>query len=125
MGMKYHLKIVQIQTSLSDQMHCHPANNVFKFITDIKSFLRYQCQLFFFSIIVDKIDADNDGFITLVELKDWIRYTQKRYIDEDVERHWSQHNPNKDDLVSWEVTKNNYLKYGIGFRYRPLWVTVG
>lgn len=58
-------------------------------------------------IIVDKIDADNDGFVSLVELKDWIRYTQKRYIDEDVERHWRQHNPNNDDVIPWETYRKN------------------
>lgn len=52
---------------------------------------------------MDRIDSDKDGFVTLVELKDWIRYTQKRYIDEDVERHWRQHNPNNDEAVPWEV----------------------
>ncbi|CAH2063160.1 unnamed protein product, partial [Iphiclides podalirius] len=58
-------------------------------------------------IIVDKIDADNDGFVTLVELKDWIRYTQKRYIEEDVDRHWKQHNPENNDLIPWETYRKN------------------
>ncbi|XP_014356875.2 calumenin-B [Papilio machaon] len=58
-------------------------------------------------IIVDKIDSDNDGFVTLVELKDWIRYTQKRYIEEDVERHWKQHNPENDELLPWEAYRKN------------------
>ncbi|VVC98994.1 unnamed protein product [Leptidea sinapis] len=62
-------------------------------------------------MIVDKIDADKDGFVSLVELKDWIRYTQKRYIVEDVENHWKQHNPNNEDLISWE----NYKKDVYGF----------
>ncbi|KAJ8727216.1 hypothetical protein PYW08_015613 [Mythimna loreyi] len=58
-------------------------------------------------IIVDKIDGDKDGFVTLVELKDWIRYTQKRYINEDVDRHWRQHNPNNDEAIEWEVYRKN------------------
>ncbi|XP_072941475.1 calumenin-B [Epargyreus clarus] len=58
-------------------------------------------------LIVDKIDSDRDGFITQVELKDWIRYTQKRYIDEDVDRHWKQHNPNNEDTISWESYRKN------------------
>ncbi|CAK1578827.1 unnamed protein product [Parnassius mnemosyne] len=58
-------------------------------------------------IIVDKIDADNDGFVTLVELKDWIRYTQKRYIEEDVDRHWKQHNPDNAELLPWETYRKN------------------
>lgn len=55
-------------------------------------------------MIVDKIDFDKDGFLTLVELKDWIRYTQKRYIDDDTDRHWQQHNPNNEELLPWEVS---------------------
>ncbi|XP_049888194.1 calumenin-B [Pectinophora gossypiella] len=58
-------------------------------------------------IIVDKIDSDKDGFVSLVELKDWIRYTQRRYIDEDVERHWRQHNPNNDGEIPWETYRKN------------------
>ncbi|XP_053600231.1 calumenin-B [Plodia interpunctella] len=58
-------------------------------------------------IIVDKIDTDKDGFINPVELKDWIRYTQRRYIDEDVERHWKQHNPDNEEAIKWETYKKN------------------
>lgn len=58
-------------------------------------------------IIVDKIDGDKDGFVSLVELKDWIRYTQKRYINEDVDRHWRQHNPNNDEVIPWEAYRKN------------------
>lgn len=59
--------------------------------------------LFLFRLIVDKIDQDKDGFITLVELKDWIRYTQRRYIADDVERQWKQHNPENKPSLTWEV----------------------
>ncbi|XP_023948671.1 calumenin-B [Bicyclus anynana] len=58
-------------------------------------------------IIVDKIDSDQDGFVSLVELKDWIRYTQKRYIEEDVDRHWQQHNPNNEEFITWETYRKN------------------
>lgn len=61
-------------------------------------------------IIVDKIDKDNDGFVTQEELKDWIRYTQQRYIRDDVERQWKSHNPDDKDTISWESYKN--LVYG-------------
>lgn len=53
---------------------------------------------------MDKIDGDKDGFVSLVELQDWIRYTQNRYISEDVDRHWRQHNPNNDETIPWEVS---------------------
>ncbi|KAF9794017.1 hypothetical protein SFRURICE_015186 [Spodoptera frugiperda] len=59
-------------------------------------------------IIVDKIDGDKDGFVSLVELKDWIRYTQKRYINEDVDRHWRQHNPNNDEVIPWERDRRRW-----------------
>ncbi|XP_026747483.1 calumenin-B [Trichoplusia ni] len=58
-------------------------------------------------IIVDKIDGDKDGFVSLVELKDWIRYTQKRYINEDVDRHWRQHNPSNEEVIPWETYRKN------------------
>jgi hypothetical protein len=31
-------------------------------------------------IIVDKIDKDNDGFITFEEMRNWIRFTQVRLL---------------------------------------------
>lgn len=58
-------------------------------------------------LIVDKIDGDKDGYVTLVELKDWIKYTQQRYITEDVDRHWRQHNPAGDELLPWETYRKN------------------
>ncbi|KAI4463241.1 reticulocalbin [Holotrichia oblita] len=62
-------------------------------------------------LIVDKIDFNKDGFVNQEELKDWIRYTQKRYIMEDVDRQWKQHNPENKDKVVWE----DYRKLVYGF----------
>jgi len=62
-------------------------------------------------LIVDRIDEDKNGFITLAELKNWIKYTQRRYIDEDVGRLWRQHNPDKNETISWEA----YRKSVYGF----------
>lgn len=56
-------------------------------------------------IIVDKIDEDKDGFVDIYELKTWISYTQRRYIDEDVNRQWKQHNPDNEDKLSWQVSE--------------------
>ncbi|XP_011296835.1 calumenin [Fopius arisanus] len=61
-------------------------------------------------IIVDKIDKDKDGFVTQEELKDWIRYTQQRYIRDDVDRQWKSHNPEDKDTLPWESYKK--LVYG-------------
>lgn len=63
------------------------------------------------SLIVDKIDNNNDGYVSREELKDWIRYTQKRYINEDVERQWKQHNPENQETISWD----RYQKLVYGF----------
>ncbi|KAJ3657637.1 hypothetical protein Zmor_009424 [Zophobas morio] len=62
-------------------------------------------------LIVDKIDNNNDGYVSREELKDWIRYTQKRYINEDVERQWKQHNPENQETISWD----RYQKLVYGF----------
>lgn len=53
-------------------------------------------------IIVDKIDNDKDGYVTQEELKDWIMYTQQRYIRDDVERQWRSHNPDEKDKIKWQ-----------------------
>ncbi|CAG9857216.1 unnamed protein product [Phyllotreta striolata] len=61
-------------------------------------------------VIFDKIDSNNDGFINREELKDWIRFTQKRYISEDVDRQWRQQNPDDNPTLTWE--KYQKLVYG-------------
>lgn len=62
-------------------------------------------------IIVDKIDEDKDGFINMSELKNWIKFTQRRYIEDDVDRQWRQHNPSNNETLHWEV----YRKTVYGF----------
>ncbi|XP_054015151.1 calumenin [Hylaeus anthracinus] len=52
-------------------------------------------------IIVDKIDKDKDGYVTGEELKDWILYTQRRYIRDNVERQWKSHNPEEKEKLPW------------------------
>lgn len=52
-------------------------------------------------IIVDKIDKDSDGYVTGEELKDWILYTQRRYIRENIERQWKSHNPEEKEKLPW------------------------
>nr|ATU83022.1 secreted hypothetical protein [Pristhesancus plagipennis] len=53
-------------------------------------------------LIVDKIDSDADGFVTHAELKEWIRYTQQKYVRDNVERTWKSFNPNNKDKISWQ-----------------------
>ncbi|XP_014479381.1 PREDICTED: calumenin-B [Dinoponera quadriceps] len=61
-------------------------------------------------IIVDKIDKDNDGYVTQEELKDWIMYTQQRYIRDDVERQWRSHNRQGKEKLTW--TEYRAMVYG-------------
>lgn len=47
----------------------------------------------------------------LGELKNWIQFTQRRYIEDDVERQWKQHNPSGNETIPWEA----YRKAVYGF----------
>ncbi|XP_059079403.1 calumenin-B-like [Tigriopus californicus] len=60
--------------------------------------------------IVDKIDQDGDGFVTYEEMRNWIQFTQQRYISDDVERQWKQHNEADADAIPWETYR--HLVYG-------------
>ncbi|KFM77593.1 Calumenin-A, partial [Stegodyphus mimosarum] len=55
--------------------------------------------------IVDKIDKNEDGFVTELELKDWIKYTQKKYILDDVDRQWAALNVDKKENIDWDSYK--------------------
>jgi len=57
------------------------------------------------SILVDRIDRDENGNITVEELKQWIDYTQKRYIADDVKKQWDTHNVDKTEEMTWETYK--------------------
>lgn len=61
-------------------------------------------------LIVDKIDKNTDGYVSQEELKDWIQYTQKRYISDDVDRQWKAHNPEAKDKITW--TEYKKIMYG-------------
>lgn len=65
--------------------------------------------------IVDKIDVDQDGLVTLEELKQWILTSQKSYIVEDIERQWKSHNPDEKESILWE----EYKKSSYGFLDEP------
>jgi len=61
-------------------------------------------------VIVDKIDSDGDGFVTLAEMRNWIKFTQDRYMSEDVEKQWAQHNHEGKGELGWEEYRQ--LVYG-------------
>ncbi|KAG8196449.1 hypothetical protein JTE90_012273 [Oedothorax gibbosus] len=56
-------------------------------------------------IIVDKIDTDKDGFVSMQELKEWIQHTQRKYIVDDSERQWNGLNPENHPEITWKLYK--------------------
>lgn len=62
-------------------------------------------------MLVDRIDEDQDGFVTVEEMKRWIKHAQKKWIYEDVDRQWKSHDLNGDGVVSWEEYKNATYGY--------------
>ncbi|KAM8927975.1 reticulocalbin-3 isoform 3-T3 [Pelodytes ibericus] len=64
--------------------------------------------------IVDKIDKNKDGFVTQEELQGWITHSQNRYIYENVNKHWSDYDENKDDKIAWVEYKKTTYGYAAG-----------
>ncbi|XP_045176470.1 calumenin-B-like isoform X1 [Mercenaria mercenaria] len=64
--------------------------------------------------IVDKIDRNHDAFITEDELQHWIQYVQKKYIIEDTERMWKEHEVG-DGKLTWE----SYRQRTYGYEHDP------
>ncbi|XP_066952178.1 calumenin-A isoform X2 [Macrobrachium rosenbergii] len=62
------------------------------------------------SKIVDKIDVDDDNLISEKELQNWIEFTQKRYITDDVRRQWNSNNPENKEKLDWHDYKS--MVYG-------------
>ncbi|XP_061159014.1 reticulocalbin-3 isoform X2 [Syngnathus typhle] len=61
--------------------------------------------------IVDRIDTDKDGLINHAELHYWIKHRQRRYIEENVNKHWKDYDSNKDDKIAWGEYKNTTYGY--------------
>ncbi|CAG0879967.1 unnamed protein product [Darwinula stevensoni] len=61
--------------------------------------------------LVEKIDKDQDGYVTKEELTEWIRYTQRRYLDQDVNRQWDEANKEKKETIDFDAFK----KFSYGF----------
>lgn len=66
-----------------------------------------------YRVIVDRIDDNNDKIVDLSELQNWIQFTQRRYIEEDVDRNWKQQNPDGKDKLHWDVSTNKQIKLDI------------
>ncbi|XP_051570555.1 reticulocalbin-1-like isoform X2 [Myxocyprinus asiaticus] len=63
--------------------------------------------------IVDRIDTDKDGFISHAELQNWIKHRQRKYIEENVDKHWKEYDQNKDGKIAWTEYKNTTYGYYI------------
>ncbi|XP_049600101.1 reticulocalbin-3 [Syngnathus scovelli] len=63
--------------------------------------------------IVDRIDTDKDGLINHAELHYWINHRQRRYIEENVNKHWRDYDSNQDDKIAWGEYKNATYGYYI------------
>ncbi|XP_052265935.1 calumenin-B-like isoform X1 [Dreissena polymorpha] len=65
-------------------------------------------------MIVDKIDKDHDLFVTEQELQQWIQYVQKKYVLEDTDRMWKDH-----ELDGGALSWDSYRKRTYGYEYDP------
>lgn len=65
-------------------------------------------------MLVERIDEDKDGYVTVEEMRKWIKHSQKRWIYDDVDRQWKSHDLNGDEVVSWEEYKNATYGYILG-----------
>lgn len=64
--------------------------------------------------IVDRIDTDKDGYVTHAELHYWIKHRQRRYIEDNVNKHWKDYDKNQDNKIAWGEYKNTTYGYYLG-----------
>ena len=65
-------------------------------------------------MLVERIDDDKDGYVTVEEMKKWIKHAQKKWIYDDVDRQWTSHDLDEDGVVSWEEYKKATYGYIMG-----------
>lgn len=65
-----------------------------------------------FSLIYDKIDKDSDGFVTEEELENWVKHVQSRYIINDTEKQWKEHDVEGDTLTWTTYKTKTYGQHG-------------
>ncbi|KAK5884282.1 hypothetical protein CesoFtcFv8_018120 [Champsocephalus esox] len=66
------------------------------------------------AMIVVRIDTDKDGYISHAELHHWIKHRQRRYIEENVNKHWKDYDKNQDGKIAWEEYKNTTFGFYLG-----------
>ena len=74
--------------------------------------------------IVERIDTNGDGYINHKELHLWIKHRQRRYIEENVNKHWNEYDLNKDGLVAWHEYKNITYGYYLSEYVDVIWRTI-
>ena len=62
------------------------------------------------SLVVNKIDLDNDTLVTEGELTKWIKETAQRSVDRRTEEFWTRNNPGGEEEISWD--KYRAIQYG-------------
>lgn len=53
------------------------------------------------------MDKNGDGAVTEEELKEWIQFTQNKYIWEDAEKQMKQNDLDKDGQITWDEYKKS------------------
>ena len=54
-------------------------------------------------VIVEKMDGDRNGLVTVLELTTWIDFIHKGHIRRDVEREWKVRNPDQVSPLPWTM----------------------
>lgn len=55
---------------------------------------------------MDKIDSDNDHSVTESEMVAWIKYIQRRYVNDDGKRQWTSYGMKDGQSMSWDYYQN-------------------
>ncbi|XP_069598323.1 calumenin-like isoform X2 [Ranitomeya imitator] len=64
--------------------------------------------------IVDKIDSNNDSYVTAPELLAWMKFVHGRFVSEDVDKQVLLCDKNRDGSVSWEEYSKQTYSHPIG-----------
>lgn len=72
-------------------------------------------------MLVERIDEDKDGYVTVEEMKKWIKHAQKKWIYDDVDRQWKSHDLDEDGVVSWDEYKKATYGYIMGMSVCTAW----